>query len=67
MFPLNLIQVQGYSTTMTGAAVLPFVLLMFFLSRWSGGLVARYGCEKAADSGTSLLLRWASACSSCHR
>jgi EmrB/QacA subfamily drug resistance transporter len=44
--PLNLIQVQGYSATAAGAALLPFILLFSFLSRWAGGLVEKWGPKK---------------------
>jgi EmrB/QacA subfamily drug resistance transporter len=43
LVPLNLIQVQHYTATAAGAALLPLPLIMFALSRWSGGLVARVG------------------------
>jgi len=49
--PLNLIQVQGYSPTAAGAALLPMVLLLFALSGWSGGLVARYGARLPLIAG----------------
>jgi len=52
--PLNLIQVQGYSTAAAGAALLPFVLLMFVLSRWAGGLVERHGAKVPLVVGPSI-------------
>jgi len=49
--PLHLIQVQKYSATAAGAAILPFILIMSGLSRWSGGLVKRYGSRLPLVSG----------------
>jgi predicted MFS family arabinose efflux permease len=52
--PFNLIQVQGYSASAAGAAMLPFIVMMFLLSRWAGGLVARYGARLPLTVGPLL-------------
>jgi len=43
--PFILIQVQGYGPTSAGAALVPFILTMFVLSRWAGGLVDKFGSK----------------------
>jgi EmrB/QacA subfamily drug resistance transporter len=43
--PFALIQVQGFSAALAGAAFLPFTLIMGALSRWSGGLLDRMGAK----------------------
>jgi hypothetical protein len=45
LLPLDLIQVQHYSATETGAALVPLAVIMFVLSRWAGGLVHRVGAR----------------------
>ena len=43
LVPLELIQVQRYTATAAGAMLLPFPIIMFAMSRWSGGLIRRVG------------------------
>jgi EmrB/QacA subfamily drug resistance transporter len=43
--PFLLIQARGYSATAAGAAYLPFTLVLGVLSRWSGGLMDRFGAR----------------------
>ena len=53
--PFNLIQVQGYSATEAGAALLPFIIIIFLLSRWAGGLVDRFGPKLPLIIGPSVV------------
>jgi EmrB/QacA subfamily drug resistance transporter len=43
--PFLLIQAQGRSATAAGAIYLPFTLVLGVLSRWSGGLMDRFGAR----------------------
>jgi EmrB/QacA subfamily drug resistance transporter len=51
LVPLNLIQVQRYTATEAGAALLPFPVIMFAMSRWAGGLVASIGSRLPLTAG----------------
>jgi predicted MFS family arabinose efflux permease len=54
LVPLLLIQVKHYSATAAGAAFLPFPIIMFALSRWSGGLIDRTGARLPLSIGPLL-------------
>jgi EmrB/QacA subfamily drug resistance transporter len=49
--PFDLLEIQGYSATLAGAAFLPFTLIMGGLSRWSGGLIDHYGARWPLTAG----------------
>ena len=52
--PFNLIRIEGYSPTQAGAAFLPFTLVIGGLSRWSGGLIDRYGARTPLIVGPAI-------------
>ncbi|HST07997.1 MAG TPA: MFS transporter [Gemmatimonadaceae bacterium] len=54
LVPLVLIQVEHYSPTQAGAALVPFAVIMFALSRWSGGLIKRVGPRLPLTVGPAL-------------
>lgn len=54
LLPFNFIQIQGYSATAAGAAFIPFPLLVGGLSRWSGGMVVRFGAKPLLIAGPIL-------------
>lgn len=52
--PLNLIQVQGYNEVLAGLATLPTGILLGLLSRWTGGLLDRFGARLPLTVGPAL-------------
>lgn len=49
--PFNLIEVQGYGPAAAGAALLPFVVLISVMSRWTGGMTKRWGARLPLVTG----------------
>jgi MFS family permease len=53
--PFTLIQIHHYSAAEAGAALLPLILIIFVLSRWTGGLVATYGARAPLTLGSVIV------------
>jgi EmrB/QacA subfamily drug resistance transporter len=55
LLPFDLIAVHGYSATQAGAVFLPFTAIMAVLSRWSGGLLDRFGARLPLIVGPTIV------------
>ena len=51
VLPFTLIERHGYSVVAAASALLPFVVVMFLLSRWAGQLMDRYGARPPLVAG----------------
>lgn len=51
-FPMNLVQVRGYSATEAGLALLPLIIVLSLLSRWVGGMMNRVGARTLLVGGS---------------
>jgi MFS family permease len=52
--PFALIQVAGFSAALTATSFLPFTLIMGVLSRWSGGVLDRFGARWLLMIGSAI-------------
>ncbi|HKW45188.1 MAG TPA: MFS transporter [Candidatus Eremiobacteraceae bacterium] len=50
----DMIQVDRYTPTLAGLAMLPFIVLIVMLSRWAGGLVASLGTRPLLVAGPAI-------------
>src|SRR5207253_8835369 len=55
LLPFDLVQVHGYSATLAGSVFLPFTIIMGVLSRWSGGLLDRFGPRLPLTVGPAIV------------
>lgn len=53
-FPLNLVQIRGFSATQAGLAMLPLIAIISLLSRWVGGFMNRTGARVLLVAGSAL-------------
>jgi len=52
--PFAMIQIFDYTAIEAGASFLPIIILLFVFSRWSGGLVDKYGAKLPLVYGSTI-------------